>query len=375
MKHTLLFFAVLVLCASMPAQTPQGISHQAVIRDTQGELVTKANLGIRVSILQGSDGGEAIYVETHEPVSNENGLITYVIGQGTPVSGSFGDIDWSNGPYFLKTEADPEGGDNYTIEGTHQIFSVPYALQAKTVEIETDPSVPQGTQMGEMQYWNGTAWVTVAPGTEGQVLTFINGVPTWRTRVGTNDVYNPITGKTWMDRNLGASQAATSSTDDQAYGHLYQWGRAADGHQVRTSGTTITLSSSDTPGHGNFIIDHHDWRSPQNDNLWQGVSGINNPCPAGYRLPTESEWDAERQSWSSNNSAGAFASPLKLPVAGYRDDMMGMLDSVGSGGDYWSSTVDGVNSRGLRIESTYAEMVTPISQGRAGGGSVRCLKD
>jgi formylglycine-generating enzyme required for sulfatase activity len=68
-----------------------------------------------------------------------------------------------------------------------------------------------------------------------------------------------------------------------------------------------------TPEHGDFIINGsspYDWRNPQNDNLWQGVSGTNNPCPSGYRLPTEAEWEAERQNWSSNNTAGAFASPL-----------------------------------------------------------------
>ena len=66
------------------------------------------------------------------------------------------------------------------------------------------------------------------------------------------------------------------------------------------------------------LIHHYDWRSPQNDNLWQGVNGINNPCPSGYRIPTEAELDAERLSWSSDNSAGAIASALKLPMAGYR---------------------------------------------------------
>src|SRR5690554_6304293 len=61
------------------------------------------------------------------------------------------------------------------------------------------------------------------------------------------------TGKVWMDRNLGASQVATTSTDAAAYGDLYQWGRCFDGHQKRTSGTTITLSATDTPGHNDFI--------------------------------------------------------------------------------------------------------------------------
>ncbi|NDB36338.1 MAG: hypothetical protein EB023_13595, partial [Flavobacteriia bacterium] len=115
------------------------------------------------------------------------------------------------------------------------------------------------------------------------------------------DVLNPTTGVTWMDRNLGATQVATSSTDQNAYGDLYQWGRRTDGHQCRTSPTTGTLSSVDQPAHGSFILAPnapYDWRSPQNANLWQGVNGVNNPCPSGYRLPTETELNNERLSWS-----------------------------------------------------------------------------
>ena len=132
MKKTLLILAALILCTTIWAQVPQGISHQAVIRNTQGELVTGQTIGVRVSILQGSAGGVAVFVETHQPVSNENGLITYVIGQGSPALGYLDEIDWTTGPYFLKTEADPAGGSNYTITGTTQFLSVPYALHAGT---------------------------------------------------------------------------------------------------------------------------------------------------------------------------------------------------------------------------------------------------
>lgn len=191
------------------------------------------------------------------------------------------------------------------------------------------------------------------------------------------DVTNPATGKTWMDRNLGASRAATSATDSEAYGDLYQWGRAADGHQKRNSNTSNVLSDSDQPGHVDFIIvsDHpYDWRSPQNDNLWQGVNGTNNPCPEGYRLPTEAEWEAERISWSSNNSAGAFASPLKQPDAGYRFYSSGSLRDVGSSGRYWSSTVSGAAAPYLLFYSSDA-IVYAFGSNRAFGRSVRCLKD
>jgi len=180
------------------------------------------------------------------------------------------------------------------------------------------------------------------------------------------------TGKTWMDRNLGATQVATSSTDANSYGDLYQWGRGADGHQCRTSATTSTLSSTDQPGHGDFILAAEDWRSSANTNLWQGVNGVNNPCPSGYRIPTETELNAERLSWSSNNSAGAFASPLKLPLAGYRGSYPPAINNVGTYGFYWSSTVSSTNSRSLFFDSSSAVMGTNY---RRFGYSVRCLKD
>jgi hypothetical protein len=189
------------------------------------------------------------------------------------------------------------------------------------------------------------------------------------------DVVNPTTGRTWMDRNLGASQAATSITDASAYGDLYQWGRGADDHQCRTSATTTTLSSTYQPSHGSFItinLGNYDWRSPKNTNLWQGVNGVNNPCPNGYRLPTETELNAERLSWSSNNTAGAFALPLKLPMAGSRLGSNGLLVNVGAFAGYWGSTISSANSRGLVFGSSSANI---DSNSRAGGRSVRCIKD
>jgi len=135
------------------------------------------------------------------------------------------------------------------------------------------------------------------------------------------------------------------------------------------------LSSTDDPGHGDFITESYppyDWRGPQNDTLWQGVSGTNNPCPAGFRLPTDIELDTERLSWSSNDAAGAFASPLKLVAAGSRFYDNGSLYSVGSYGYYWSSTVDGIHARLLYFGSGSAIM---SNYDRAGGLSVRCIED
>lgn len=103
-----------------------------------------------------------------------------------------------------------------------------------------------------------------------------------------------------------------SYPSDCSYGDLFQWGRLDDDHQDRTSGTRTDLSSSDTPTTSDFIYgmgNPYDWRNPQNDNLWQRDGGINDSCPSGWRLPTETEWDTERLSWSSNDYDGAFASP------------------------------------------------------------------
>lgn len=182
-------------------------------------------------------------------------------------------------------------------------------------------------------------------------------------------------GQIWMDRNLGASQVATSSTDAAAYGDLYQWGRGADGHQLRGSGITATLSSTDTPVDGNFITvaaAPNDWRDPQNASLWQGVAGTNNPCPAGFRLPTEPESDTERTSWGSSGVAGAFGSPLKLVLAGGRGVLDGTLHSEGSTGYYWTSTVNGSYARSFHFSGVNDLQNSDV---RAEGFSVRCLQD
>ena len=122
-------------------QSPEGFSYQAVIRGADNALLANQRLGIRVSILQGNIDGPAVYSEIHDVSTNTNGLYSLQIGNGNVFSGTFNIIDWADGPYFISTETDPEGGSNYTIVGTSQLLSVPYALHAKTAQsvVETDP--------------------------------------------------------------------------------------------------------------------------------------------------------------------------------------------------------------------------------------------
>jgi prepilin-type N-terminal cleavage/methylation domain-containing protein len=190
----------------------------------------------------------------------------------------------------------------------------------------------------------------------------------------------------WLDRNLGASQVATAFNDHLAYGDLFQWGRLDDGHQTivwtSSSGSdgaeqsreTSTNSSGDIPGHANFILESVspiDWRESQNNNLWQGASGINNPCPDGWRVPTGTELTTERLSWSSNDYIGAFASSLKFTTVGYRTFDVGAISWAGARGGYWSSSINTINASCLYITGG----ASLNSYSRAYGFAIRCIKD
>ena len=213
-------------------------------------------------------------------------------------------------------------------------------------------------------------------------------IVTW-TYKGSSVTYGTVAhnSKCWLDRNLGASQVATSQTDSASYGDLFQWGRLDDAHQTRTSGLTQVLSITDNPGHSNFINAGCgaapapcDWRSGGNSSFWQGVSGINNPCPSGYRLPTITEWANERASWSSQDSAGAFASPLRLTLAGWRighsAGYVGAVQAAGTGGFYFSSTIyDWRSAKQLYFAAAANSADSASYLYFMNGTSVRCIRN
>ena len=190
----------------------------------------------------------------------------------------------------------------------------------------------------------------------------------------------------WIE-NLGARRKATAINDVLSYGNHYQWGRPADGHEITVwDGATPTsgrglhgitaledLATSDTPGHPNFILTDavpYDWRDDKNNNRW--ATANQGPCPTGYHVPTNTEWNTADTFGAWNNNTDTFNSVLKLPSAGYRSRIDGLLINQGAHGYYWSSTVSGTNARLLYFRSATAFTLNGY---RADGYTVRCLRD
>ena len=148
------------------SQSPALISYQAVIWDNSGNLLSEKLIKLRINILEKSVNGKTVYIETHHIKTNANGLISLMIGSGEDVFGKLSDINWASGNYFLKTETDPKGDGNYSITGTTQLVSVPYALFSNTAgQIETtNLGLPgQVLRLDERgkPYWYGIAYPVV----------------------------------------------------------------------------------------------------------------------------------------------------------------------------------------------------------------------
>ena len=343
------------MTVSMFAQAPQKMSYLAII----------------------SNSSNAPAVSTPVSPTEATGA-TELLSSGTASENT---PYWNGTSWVINNSNIHNNGAEVEIASTTQGFLPPHMTTAQRDAIASPAAglTMYNTTVNCLQSWNGTLWVDYdGCGNSPIVPTYPAGSVFCASGSATVvEVLNSSTGKVWMDRNLGASQVATSSTDANSYGDLYQWGRGSDGHQCRTSATTATLSSSDQPGHGEFIkapSSPNDWRSTQNTNLWQGVNGVNNPCPSGYRLPTDTELNDERLSWGTQNRAGALASPLKLTSGGFRSYSDGSLLDVGSGGygKYWSCTISGTSSRLLVFGGSFVNMADDF---RANGISVRCIKD
>jgi hypothetical protein len=291
-------------------------------------------------------------------------------------------------------------GGTYPV-GTGHVFatikSVGGTLNAKQLDIQS------GIGNDNLGYLMG--WFTYSTNGSGGVANLqvrdIAGIPD-RNMTNANHLllYVPVTGadgNIWLNNNLGAdynnvtnaafnpAQQATAANDYHAYGSLFQWGRFSDGHELiswtsatsgtAVNGTTNTLATSDTPGNSFYIItvpsSNYDWRNPYNNALWQGESGVNNPCPVGFRLPTDSELTGLITASSITNNTDAANSTLKIPNAG--DRISGTFLNNGVSSLIWSSTVLNNNEAYYKDTDSSRSVSSSLTRGQA--LSVRCIKN
>ena len=302
-------------------------------------------------------------VESGAPTNNATATISYENGNGEAHTGQ---VVSSIGVTGLTATLAPgnfaEGSGSlvYTITGTpdsHGVatFNINIGQNTCTMEIPVIPPFVCGTTTVSFTY-NGS---NVTYGT----------VPSGN-------------GRCWLDRNLGATAVATTQTSANALGHTFQWGRADDGHQVRTSPTTTTLATSDQPGNNLYVrlsalaTNNGDWRSDNNNGRWAADPMVNNPCPAGWIVPSEAEWASEIASWSTPNNAGAW-SALKLTIGGRRQftgTNPGIINT-----DYGMYTTRDISSddptqtRYLFFQNTGGNAAFATTQ-RAYGLAVRCIR-
>ena len=330
------------------------MSYQAVIRNSSGQLIVSHSVGMKISILQGSATGTAVYVETQTPTTNANGLVTVEIGGGTVVSGTFEGIDWSAGTYFIKTETDPTGGTNFSITGSSQILSVPYAIHSKTAEnaatksyvdylFESVKGVLSGNKVIDK---DGNIYNTVMIGNQ---LWMAENLRTSRYNDGTPIV--KVTDNTWRTLTTGAWcwYNNDSATYEIPYGKLYNF------HTIYIPRQTQKL------------------------------------CPAGWHVPSETDWqelitflggnkiaggklkETGTVHWRAPNFRATNVTGFTALPGGIRPDR---FEQISGRGYWWSSTQTIFGSSSYSIFLSFdSEEAVPLSTDSESGLSVRCLKD
>jgi hypothetical protein len=147
----LYFLVVLFLIAGIVYSQPQKISYQAVIRNGNGNVLQNQDITLQLDILQGSPSGNVVYSERHNVTTNQYGLINVFIGTGIINQGDFTSIDWSDGPYYLKTQVDI--GNGMEELGTQELVSVPYSFFSGTSDTSRySLSVSAAGNSGELQF-------------------------------------------------------------------------------------------------------------------------------------------------------------------------------------------------------------------------------
>lgn len=402
----------LFACLSLYGQVSQGFNYQAVARDASGEILSGQDVGLQIDILQGSGEGEAVYREVFFPLTNEFGLINIVVGNGSVLHGSFEEIDWSQGPYFIQIHIDPDGGSNFIEMGTSQLLSVPYALHATTSadsfsgsyeDLDNLPDldnfiVLQNPQQGDMLVYSGENWESIPIGEEGQVLSVVDGVIQWADLA--HDPGNTVTdidgnvyqvveidGVEWMAENLkvityrngdpipnvtanadwaaletGAYVAYNNNPDHiETYGILYNWYAVDDERGLCPQG----------------------WRVPSDEELEDFMNfldpngSINDNNAAGKIKATGTLGDGQGGLWSPPNTGAIDQYGFSALPAGGRfsnGNFAGMNDLT----YFWSATPtpsEILQRAWIWYMSYNTDTFYRNNYSRKEGYSIRCIKD
>jgi uncharacterized protein (TIGR02145 family) len=274
MKKLVTLFLAIVSTYFLFAQAPQKMSYQAVIRNAQNELVISKPIKMRISILQGSTNGTNVYSELHNPSTNANGLVSIEIGSGTSPVGTIGSINWGNGTYFLKTETDPTNGTNYSIEGTSQLLSVPYALQANNA----GNGFNRVSATGDTLFLeNGKS--VIIPGISSANNTNTPGTVT----DASGNTYPTVTIGTqvWMAENLRTTKYQDGSnipivTDNIQWSNNYSFQQPM---MCWYNNDSATYSANRFGALYNWYV------------VNPSANGNKNVCPTGWHVPTDAEWN------------------------------------------------------------------------------------
>jgi uncharacterized protein (TIGR02145 family) len=371
MKRIFIFLVLASFAIGMLAQPPDKMSYQAIVRDAGNNLVINQTVGIQISILCGSAAGTVVYTEIQTPTTNENGLLSIEIGGGA----GFESIDWTNGPFYIKTEIDPAGGTNYTIIGTSQLLSVPYAFHARTAEevtgiiTETDP-VFTSSEAANITATDITNWNNKLDSyTETQNLSDV--------LIQSNDGDAvKICDQIWMAENLRTT-------------------KYNDGTSIPLVTSYSEWSNLGTPGYCWYGNSEVMFKIPYGALYnWYAVN-TGMLCPAGWHIPNNAEWtvltdclggasiaggklkEAGTEHWSSPNTGATNETGFTaLPGAGRDEEgWFDYLTLIGITGYWWSSTEESSMYAIYRSMSYGSSIVSSGDYSKKGGFSVRCVKD
>jgi uncharacterized protein (TIGR02145 family) len=380
MKRLFTFLPSIFVLSLVIAQSPQKFSFQTVIRNSNNVLVANQQIGLRVSILQGSENGVIAYSERHNPLTNANGLASVQIGGGQILGGNFQNIDWANGLYFVKTDTDINGGTNYSISATQQLLSVPYSLYSNDVYSKV-------SAVGDTLYIGNNYYIVPGISAANQQVVLLPtdhtcGEPNVHNG---NKVYGNVTdqqgntyktiqigGQNWMAENLKTSIYRNGETIANL--NSLQW-------------------SSTTSGAWEYYDNNIDFECPYGKLYnWYAATDSRNVCPTGWHVPTISEWlileatlggdmlaggkmkSTGSDHWSSPNESASNESGFSvLPCGAVSSSSTSLF--LNESAYFWSASPVNVAVASGYFLSYYAGQSYQIESPRNEGYAIRCIQD